>query len=96
MIASKCRKCDYYYLLHYRYEQELNVFKVRVDAVIKTCHEKLYDTTESEDPHALRYEHVSICDNPGLRDQNLTRIRNTKTDVTKYKFIAVNPNQSNC
>ena len=35
------------------------------------------------------------CD-PGLRDRNLTRIRNTKTDVTKYKFIAVKPNQSNC
>ena len=37
------------------------------------------------------------CDDPGLRDRNLTRIRNTKTDVTsKYKFIAVKPNQSNC
>ena len=33
------------------------------------------------------------CDDPGLRDRNLTQIRNTKTDVTKYKFIAVKPNQ---
>ena len=38
----------------------------------------------------------TICDDPGLRDRNLTQIRNTKTDVTKYKFIAVKPNQSNC
>ena len=36
------------------------------------------------------------CDDPGLQDRNLTRIRNTKMDVTKYKFIAVKPNQSNC
>ena len=38
---------------------------------------------------------IDQCDDTGLRDRNLTQIRNTKTDVTKYKFIAVTPNQSN-
>ena len=42
---------------------------------------------------SLVYTH---CDDTGLRDRNLTQIRNTKTNVTKYKFIAVKPNQSNC
>ena len=44
--------------------------------------------------YSCRYN--TSCDDHGLWDRNLTQIRNTKTDVTKYKFIAVKPNQSNC
>ncbi|XP_076363977.1 AKT-interacting protein-like isoform X2 [Tachypleus tridentatus] len=38
----------------WRYERDLELFKVKVAESINFCHEKLYDTS-TQDPHALRF-----------------------------------------